>query len=381
MQPSRRVLVRGFAVACLVRALPFTGCAGALLTAQSLPPMVATVSTDDVTYTSEISGNAGFGYLRCTADPIAGGAWYRAVLCAHLSDYTAYVEDGGTLPLAATSIGLGTVAGEFPAISGANYPVPTWAVEATHGALHTAFDALLMDGSQGSPEAVFSGGACLFYATPTIVHHYHTTDNHGWRYDAGSQAFNLSYLREAAVWDRVQHLYDYPEEFFDDDYGLLTPYELEVGITLIAVQGAVDPTSATPDNPPSLHRYPTQAPKIGKSSRACVRFTGTVVEFLFVPPGSFVPIQTVVAGNEAAFPAAGYRPNMQIALSSTTTPERFELPVHWKNFGKIKFTVPATADGFYDVTHYRYQVMTPSGPTWLPWQAIPALQQAHVFVP
>jgi hypothetical protein len=88
----------------------------------------------------------------------------------------------------------------------------------------------------------------------------------------------------------------------------------------------------------------------------------------------------VAAGDSKVLHAAGYRPNMQVALIAANG-ARVECTVNWEDLGYVRVHVPAgTPSGFYDLREYRY-LLRSSPVTWTVWKQMLAGYIPRFLVP
>jgi hypothetical protein len=296
--------------------------------------------------------------------------------------------------LQATTVSLSTLAAGFQPNQAWLYTGPQWDMHALAQDGHDFMSRALLRFGEANPEAVRNAADPLYKPTPylQIQQNYGIAGNHGWLVDPDTGAFNLDALRQKAVWNRIGPIAEEDEsEFFNNSghWGKILAYDHELSITLIGLRGpSVTPSMGAalganpPQTPPGLEGYPSAPPRLTASPRAWITFVGTGLGYLsFYPAWSSpqVPILPTHPGATVQLNATGFRPRMQVALCADAAGgPRYELNTVWSDFGKIQFTVPATAaTGFYSVRYYRYFV---PGSGYAAWQVVPAGKQPRILV-
>jgi hypothetical protein len=200
-------------------------------------------------------------------------------------------------------------------------------------------------------------------------------------------------MMQFAAWRRLQDLPEFAnttmDEFFNDQgsqggwWSKLLMSSPSLSVMVVGMR-----TSSEPPLLGGIIRglvdYPNIVPKLTRSPQKTITYVGTGATAGFSLwsqwTGPWVPIYTVAAGDSKVLHAAGYRPNMQVALIAANG-ARVECRVSWEDLGYVRVHVPeGTPSGFYDLREYRY-LLRASPVTWTVWKQMPAGYIPRFLVP
>ena len=340
--------------------------------AQELPPLETTLEVDS-SINPEIVTKIGFMRMKIQSDATAAGTWCMPLIDFSLPplppEYPTWTE-----ALQPTTVELSAM---LPALA--------W------GSSLTSETCLgFADGGSFVSEALGPNPSVSLQADPlantgsAISQLYGVNPVPGWVHGGEPFVFSMDAMMQFAAWRRLQDLPEFAntnmDEFFNDQGsqgGWWTKLLLAMPSLSVMLVGM-----RTVDEPPppggiirGLVDYPNIVPKLTRSPQRTITYVGTgqTAGFLFWSQwtGPWVPIYTVAAGDSKVLHAAGYRPNMEVALIASNG-ARVECRVEWADFGCVRVHVPfGTAGGFYDLREYRYRLRS-SPLTWTAWKQMPA---------
>jgi hypothetical protein len=349
--------------------------------AQELPPLETTLEVDS-SINPELVFKLGFMRLKIEAPAAAAGIWCIPMLDFSLPSLPPEYPTWAAA-LEATTVELSTM---LPALD--------WGSSLTsETCLGFADDGSFVSQCLGPDPSVSPQADPLANTGSPISQLYGANPVPGWVQGVQPYVFSMDAMMQFAAWRRLQDLPEFAnttmDEFFNDQgsqggwWSKLLMSSPSLSVMVVGMR-----TSSEPPLLGGIIRglvdYPNIVPKLTRSPQKTITYVGTGATAGFSLwsqwTGPWVPIYTVAAGDSKVLHAAGYRPNMQVALIAANG-ARVECRVSWEDLGYVRVHVPeGTPSGFYDLREYRY-LLRASPVTWTVWKQMPAGYIPRFLVP